>query len=230
MHSVLMDHDVTGVARLEISRLERTDLVSGLKTGIFRALVRVTPHRAIDFLARLVGTQMIKLIDRDVNRMRAYTLSFRGIRDELRNEIEFKDEYPEAAFLNAIEHLQRVLLRSRLRYEEAVVQLREVNPQSRYASAYSRLVTAVSNLYETVSHVRLIAIGAESNSSLTWDEDVALRRKEFLIATRNISASGADDIDPELLALAEQAVVASESRDPSCDPEWARRLSRSSFH
>jgi len=38
------------------------------------------------------------------------------------------------------------------------------------------------------------------------------------------------DIDPELLALAEAAISASDSRDLATDEEWAKRLSSGPLH
>ncbi|WP_342620822.1 hypothetical protein [Rhodoferax sp. GW822-FHT02A01] len=228
MHAASMHYDVKGVARLEISRLETSNGWSKVKTTVFGGLMAVSPRRLVEAVASHLSNAFVQLIKRDTLKVQSFTLQFKNIKVGLAQEIAESGEIPGPFIVAALSKLQTTLQAQQISLDKVSTQLQEIKKDTRVYQEVRKQMAALVELSDAVHQLHLVAIGAGAIAEMSWAESVQASHQNFLAVTKSLAAAD-EELDPELLALAEEAVAAAENRK-SMEPSWASNLARSPYH
>jgi hypothetical protein len=183
-----------------------------------------------------VGKRFAYFIEHKAEELAEKALFFKGASVDLQSELAQEQADP-GELITAIDGFLPMVVDGMQRCKEFGPLLRKRNPQSRAAGALDKLVQALEALHESVSLLRVVATGGSLPGFLfayqgveTWEAAINHQREQFSKVRASIRGGDTSDIDAELLHLAEQAMRASEERDLTQDPDWARRLSDRTFH
>ncbi len=228
MYAASIHYDVTGVARLEARRLESSYGLAKIKHVIFGSLVTISPQRMLEAVARYIGERMVQMIQRDTLKLQSFTLQFRTLRAELALEMQTTGLQADQATVASLTRLQGTLLSQQGNLYKLCEQISRVRPESRVHKELARQLNVLVELSDTVHQLRLVALGAGAIADMSWEESIRSSHQNFLAVTKSLDSED-EDYDPELLALAEEAVTAAENRK-TMEPGWASSLAGSPYH
>ncbi|QKO22611.1 hypothetical protein [Rhodoferax sp. BAB1] len=230
MSAASISSDVIRVVRVEYSQIKSDNRNASLNTFTLRSLLFLSPAKLINALSATIGKIVAGWISSATARVQAHVMVFQSIKIQLLEEGLNASPEETVVVLTNLGKLETALLENIPSFSRVAVSLRKVNPHSKVAFEFDKLAVATQELYVHVLDVHHIFIGAKSALGRTWEAAVASSRENFQKVASSIDSVENEDLDPELLALAEQAVVASEQKGRTNDPHWAKNLAKSQLH
>lgn len=225
--------DVSSIAIRKMQQTERTDRFSSAKVTFLKSISPSIPA----FIGSWLGGACARLITSKAVLTAEKAIFFRGAAGDLFRQISETHESPPEALLKEIDSFTEVLADATFRCSSIIPQLRTRNPASKVADAFEQVVAALEDLSSSVSVLRTVATGGSLPGFVfpfagteSWDAALQHQRDVFTGVRAAVRSGDASDIDPELLALAEEAIVASDARNLATDVEWSRRLSGDKLH
>lgn len=206
----------------KIDKVERVERGPQLKSLVLGLILPLNLGNAFRWLSLRIAEFIVSRLDAKSERFASSAIWFEGARSGILEQIVVTAEFPSNDLLvhiSAFEKSNNSLVRL---CQENIIKLRDLNPSSRLASAFERMEQAATRLGLSIDGIKTIVIETKQGSEFLLKSKQA--RDSFLHSRSMITNNGNEDLDDEFLALAEEAVNASDARSSANDPDWARRL------
>ncbi|MDP9975226.1 hypothetical protein J2W39_006514 [Variovorax paradoxus] len=225
--------DVSSIAIRKMQQTERTDRFSSAKVTFLKSISQSVPT----FVGSWLGGRCARLVASKAVLTAEKAIFFRGAAGDLFRQISETHERPPEALLEEIDSFTAVLTDATFRCSSIIPQLRMRNPASQVADAFEQVIAALEDLRSSVSVLRTVATGGSLPGFVfpfagteSWEGALKHQRDVFSAVRATVRSGDTTDIDPELLALADEAISASDARNLATDAEWSRRLSGDRLH
>lgn len=192
----------------QIGRAEKTERFRTTKSVAFRGAVTVLYRNAFSHALEWAAVKAIGYIDRKANQLLSSAIWFEGAREVFLDQIASNAMPPDPALFRHIEAFKKtnaeLLDQCRLNIE----QLREKNAESRFAAAFERLEQAALRIGDALQDIETIA----QNSVDSAEQLQLMRDLNASIDSKLARYLDEDELDPELLALADAAIERMKSK------------------
>ena len=225
--------DASALAIRKIHLAEKTNRFEPAKVSLLKAFSPKVPTIVGRWLGGIVASRVRTKAETCAER----AFFFRGIAFDLYSRLQEGNASDQEELASTIDPYVASLLEGELACKQVIVMFRRRNSQSQVAGAFEEMISALASLRESVLILRTVARGGSIpglvfpvGNADSWETAVERQREVFSDIRSMVRSRDDGDIDPELLALAEAAISASDSRDLATDEEWAKRLSSGPLH
>ena len=212
---------------------EKTDRFAAVKVSLLKAFSPSVPT----FGGQWLGGKCAESVLLKSESYAKSALFFRGVAFDLLMEQQHGETTEHAELVRVIDTFVETLSGAESTCKQVISKFRTRNPSSQVALAFEEMTQALENLRSSVVSLRTVATGGSIpglvfpvGNSDSWETAVQHQREAFASITARVHARDTSDIDSDLLALAGEAIAASDVRNLADDADWARRLSQSPLH
>lgn len=203
MHTLTVD-DLNAVAQHDLAVASKSWHSSSRLAAAYGYAAKISPRRALGFVAHLLADFLISRIDKEVLRVQSLAISFSGLEVNLTTQMIATGAVLEGGLGERLEGMTSFLDEQCKEFETAASRLRKLNPASRSAAAVDRLQDALSELRSAIHSFVSHAKGTTSRGTESWELQVASARASFVgYVGKPLELS---DVDDELLAMLDEAV------------------------
>ncbi|MCZ8227521.1 MAG: hypothetical protein O9249_00135 [Burkholderiaceae bacterium] len=222
MNNATLSFDYTGLALRNIRKTQHSEELAPLQVRATVAAIKFFRWLAPSLSAKLFAGIACFLIDRQTAQVARHVVFFEGVATRMERDIADTAVLPPAELVTNLEEFQASHLAHNKRRQELIDLLRSNNPHSRVALSFERLFKSLDDLCESAEALRYVASGEAL--------EILNQRQSFLELRSQIQSGSLTECDDEMLALADDAIAASESRQLHLDAGWLDRMTRGPVH
>jgi hypothetical protein len=233
MNARTLSFDYAGMAIEEIHNVERADRHSARRLEFTKQAASIIPV----WMSAWVGQKFADFLDRKAQTLIKHAVFLEGAAYNLTEQISVTCVMPTDELLEVINGFKPKLYDAIRSCDHAVKFFKDRNPKSPTSVAFQKVKLALEQNLSATLLLHAVASGSSISGVLmpykgasTWDEAVEQQQVAFNAVRARIRSGDTSDIDAELLVLADEALIATGSRDLKQDSSWVKRMSGNSIH
>ena len=233
MNAMTLSFDFAGMAIDKIHNVERADRYAAKKVAFSRYVSAIVPIFMSDWMGRIFAGY----INRKAQSLVENAVFLEGAAYRLNEQITVTFSLPDTELVSTLDAFTPKLSEAIFSCEQAVKFFQARGFASPTTVAFRKAVLALRQVLGAAVLLRAVATGSSVSGVLmpytgvaSWEEAVEQQRHAFNEVRARINGGDTSDIDSELLAMAGEAITASDSRDIRKDAAWVNRISRPTMH
>lgn len=223
MNNVTLSFDYAGLALKNVRKTQHSEEFAPFRVRVVIGAIKLASWIAPSLSAKLFSGIACVLINLKTTQIARHVAFFDGVAVRMERDIADTAALPDTAELvSKLEEFQVAHLANQKKRQSLVNLLKSRNAQSRVALALERLFRNLDDLCVSAGTLRYVASGESM--------DVLRQRQLFLNLRSEIRSGTSANFDEEMLALADDAIAASNGRQLSSDAGWPDRMTSGPVH